>query len=101
MSKGFALIVSSLHHYLAGHLRMNRTEVRVGARLGEGERELFVGIHYFGLEDTVCADCCMGDVISISPRYGSPNRNGQRRRSEAEVVDLDRRAFGFRLSSCY
>src|SRR6516225_25265 len=60
MSKGFALIVSSLHHDPSGHLRVNRAKVRITSRLAEGERELLIGVEYFGLEHTLGADNLWG-----------------------------------------
>src|SRR5216684_2663966 len=50
MSKGCKVAPHSLHDDFAGHLRMNRTEVRISSRFAEGEGELFVRVEHFGLE---------------------------------------------------
>src|SRR6516165_354049 len=98
MSKGFTLIVSSLHHNPSGHLRVNRAKVRITSRLAEGERELLIGVQYFGLERTLRADNRVGDVVTIGPRYCSSHRHRQRSRPETKVVDLHFRRF--RLLLC-
>src|SRR5258708_39779191 len=77
MSKGFALIVPSLHHNLAGHFRANGAKVRITSRLAEGERELLIRVAYLGLERTFRADHRVGNVVSIGPCHGSPYRHCQ------------------------
>src|SRR5215469_7723662 len=93
MSKGFTLIVFSLHHNPSGHFRVNRAKVRITSRLAEGERELLIGVEYFGLEHTLRADNRVGDVVTIGPRYCSSHRHRQRSRPETKVVDLYFRRF--------
>src|SRR6516162_2290267 len=97
MSKGFTLIVSSLHHNFSGHLRVNRAKIRITSCLAEGERELLIGVEYFGLERTLRADNRVGDVVPIGPRYCSSHRHRQRSRSETKVVDLHFRRFRLQL----
>jgi hypothetical protein len=88
MSKGFTLIVPSLHHDFADHLRVNRAGIGEGSRLGKLVRELFVRIHHFGLEGTLSANRRVSDVVSIRPCHGRAHRHRQRSRRKAEVVDL-------------
>src|SRR6266851_7085497 len=80
----------SLDDGLAGHLRVNRAEIRIRSRLAEREGKLFVRIEHFGLERfwIVRADHRMGNIVSIGPRYRGTHGNRQRRRPEAEVIDL-------------
>src|SRR6516162_8139110 len=98
ISKGFTLIVSSLHHNPSGHLRVDRAKVRITSRLAEGERERLIGVEYFGLEHTLGADNGVGDVVTIGPRYCSSHRHRQRSRPEIKVVDLH--FSPFRLLLC-
>src|SRR6516165_9164205 len=98
MSNGFTLIVSSLHHNPSGHLRVNRAKVRITSRLAEGERELLIGVEYFGLEHTLRADHRMGNVVTIGPRNCASHRHRQRPRPETEVVNLHFHRFRLLLS---
>src|SRR5258708_35788149 len=93
MSKGFALIVPSLHHNLAGHFRVNGAKVRITSRLAEGERELLIGVEYFGLEHTLGTDYRVGDVVTIGPRNCGSHRHRKRSRPETKVVNLHFRRF--------
>src|SRR6516162_7392304 len=88
MSNGFALISSSLHYNLAGHLRVNGTEVGKRSGLGKRIRELFVGIQYLGLEHALGADHRVRDVIVVGPDDGRSDRDGQRLGPKTEIVDL-------------
>ena len=58
----------SLHHDLAGHLRMDGAVVGIGSRLGKRVGKLFIRIEHFGLEHTLCADRGMGNVIFVCQR---------------------------------
>src|SRR6516162_2727132 len=72
MSKGFTLIVSSLHHNFSGHLRVNRAKIRITPRPAEGERDLH--IRRFRLQ------LCVGRKMSRSgaqPRHSEPQRHQQ------------------------
>src|SRR5215813_1438727 len=99
MSKGFTLIVPSLRHNLARHLRVNRAKVRIASRLAECEREPLIGVKYFGLEHTLRADHCVGNVVTIGPRNCASHGHRQRFRPETEVVNLHFRGFRFLLSA--
>src|SRR5258708_9610089 len=89
MSNGCKVSPHLLRDDFAGHLRMNRAEVRIRSGLAEGERELFIRVEHFGLERSVRADDRMGNVVAIGPSDRSPHRHCKRSRAEAEVVDLD------------
>src|SRR5258708_27657483 len=80
----------SLDDDLAGHLRVNRAEIRIRSRLAEREGELLVRIEHFGLERLwiVRADHRMGHIVSIRPRHACSHWHRECRRSEAEVIDL-------------
>src|SRR6267154_1694185 len=80
----------SLHDNFGGHLRMNRTEVRISSRPAEGERELFVRVQNLGLERlrVTRANYGVRNVVAIDPRHRRPDRDGQLHRSKTEVVDL-------------
>jgi hypothetical protein len=63
----------SLHHDLAGHFRMDRAVVGIRSCLGKGVRELFVRVHYLGLEFAVRAHRRMRNVIAVCPCvFGRP-----------------------------
>jgi hypothetical protein len=97
MSKGFTLVVPSLHHNLAGHLRVNRAKVRITSRLAECERELLIRVEYFGLEHTLRTDHRVGNVITIGPRNCGSHRHRELHRSETEIVDLHFQRLGLLL----
>src|ERR1700691_758607 len=69
MANGFTLTSLSLHHHGAGHLRVNRTKVRIGSRFREREGELFIRVHYLGLERLriIHADTCMRAIVAFVP----------------------------------
>src|SRR6266851_3574213 len=94
MSNGCKVSPHLLRDDFAGHLRMNRAEVRIRSGLAEGERELFIRVEHFGLERTVRADDRMGNVVAIGPSDRNPHRHCKRSWPEAEVVDLHLRGFG-------
>src|SRR5689334_16456502 len=77
----------------SGHVRMQRAEVLVGARRGEGERELAVGVHHLGAERVRRHDR-VRDVVLIRPGDGRASFDLQLLRPEGEVSDLDRDFFG-------
>src|SRR5260370_29267462 len=99
MSKGCKVFPHSLHDAFAGHLRVNRSEIRIRPSLaeGEGEGELLVRIQHFGFEDPVRAHDCMWNVVAIRPRHACAHRHRECRRSEAEVIDLHFRCRGLFL----
>src|SRR5262249_61911609 len=99
MSKGFTLIVPSLRHNLARHLRVNRAKVRIASRLAECEREPLIGVKYFGLEHTLRADHCVGNVVTIAPRNCASHGHRQRFSPEPEVVNLHFGVFALLLSA--
>src|SRR3984893_19279926 len=57
----------SLHHDLAGHLRVDRAVVGIRSRLGKRVGEFFIRIQHLGLEHTLGADRRMGNVITVCP----------------------------------
>lgn len=69
MSNGLALIARLLYYHGAGHLRVNRTKVRVGSRFREGEGKLLIRIHYLGLERLciIRADHRVRNIVTVSP----------------------------------
>jgi hypothetical protein len=81
--------VHLLDNHFAGHIRMNRTGVRVGAGLADRERKLLARAEHFGLKDTAVADHGMGDVIAVRPGDLRPCLHRKCRRREVEVIDLD------------
>src|SRR5205807_2420678 len=89
----------SLHGDLTGHFRVNRAEVGIGARLGESEREFFVGVQHFGLEGfgIIRAHHRVGNVVMVSPGHGAACRNRYHGGSEAEIVDFHFGVLGFLL----
>ena len=66
---------SSMHHDLAGHLRVDGTIVGIRSRLGECVGESFVRVSYFRLENTVSAHHSVGNVITVDPQDRRPDRN--------------------------
>src|SRR5260370_17417319 len=88
MSNGCTVSPHLLHDDFAGHLRVNRAEIRISSRLAEREGKLFVRIEHFGFEDAVRTDDCVWNIVAIGPRYRCTNRNRQRVRTEAKVIDL-------------
>src|SRR4029077_3521735 len=102
MSNGCKFSPRSLHDDFAGHLRVNRAEVRVSSRFAEGEGELLVRIEYFGFERLriVRANYRVGNIVAIGPRHGCSHRDSGYLRSEAEVIDLDFRGCRLFLRGC-
>src|SRR5580700_1022528 len=90
MSDGWKVAPHSLHDDFAGHLRMNRTEVRISSRFAEREGELFVRVENFGLEGLriIRADHRVRDIVAVYPGNRGADRHCERYWSEAEVVDL-------------
>src|SRR5437763_5638264 len=90
---------SLLDDDLGGHLRVNRAEIGIRSRLGEGKRKFLVGVEHFGLErlGVVRAGHGVRDIVAIRPSHRGSHRNGQRGRTEAEIVDLHFGGFGFLL----
>src|SRR5580700_441673 len=88
MSNGCKVAPHSLHDDFAGHLRMNRTEVRISSRLAEGEGELFIRIHHLGLEHLriIRADYRVRDIIAVGPGNSRSDSHRERYRSKAEVI---------------
>src|ERR1700675_3967950 len=86
MSKGFTLMVISLHDDLAGHLRVNRAEVGVGSCFAESEGKLFVGIQHFGFEHFVRAHHRVGNIVAVGPSDGSSHRHRQVPRAKAKLL---------------
>ena len=78
-----------LHHQFARHLGVNRTEIRVTARLGWGKGERVIGVEHFRLETPILADHGMRNVIRVSPRDLRSRFHGQDWRSETEVINPD------------
>src|ERR1700760_991779 len=74
------------HDDLAGHVRMQATEVAVLAGLGEGEGELLVGVEHLRAEGLIVRHDVVGDVVLVHPGDGGPDGDGDRRRAEDEVV---------------
>src|SRR6266700_5857423 len=99
-SKGCKVSSRSLRDDFAGHLRVNRAEVRKSSCLAEGEGKLLVRIEHFGFEDSVRADDRVWNIVAIGPRYGCTDRDRQGPRAEAEVIDLYLRGFRLLLRAC-
>src|SRR6267142_534838 len=97
-SKGCKISPRSLHDDFAGHLRVNRAEVGISSRFGESEGKLLVRIEHLGFENAVRADYRMWNVVAIGPGNCGADRNGQRRRPEAEIINLYFSGFRFLLS---
>ena len=68
---------------------MNRTEVRISAGLIRRKRELLAGSKHFGLECRAVVDHGMGMSSPLCPGDLRPGLHRDRRRREAEVIDLD------------
>src|SRR5579863_1956252 len=77
MSNGCKVAPHSLRDDFAGHLRMNRAEVRISSRFAEGEGELFIGVKHFGLERLriIRADYRVRDIVAVDPRHRGPDRH--------------------------
>src|SRR5215471_4544691 len=92
----------SLHHDFAGHLRVNRTEVRISSCFTEREGELLVCIQHFGLKRLwlIRAHHRVGDIVSVDPRHRGSSRYRQGRRPEAEIVDFHFRSRSLLLCTC-
>src|ERR1700676_1746215 len=90
MSKGFTLIVPSLHHNLADHLRVDRTEVGKSSGFGERVGELFIRIQYLGLERLriIRADNRMRNVVAIGPGNCGSRRHRERCWPKTEIIDF-------------
>src|ERR1700682_4367373 len=75
MSNGCKVTPHSLHDDFAGHLPMNRAEVRISSRFAEGEGELFVGVEHFGLERLriIRAHYRVRDIVAVGPRNRGPD----------------------------
>ena len=84
--------VFSLHHDLAGHLRVERAVVGKRSRLGKRVGKLFVRIPHLGFEHTVCADHRMGNVITVRPGNCRSDGYRERLRPKTEIVDFHLRA---------
>src|SRR6267154_4740875 len=67
---------SSLRDDFAGHLRMNRAEIRISSRFTEGEGKLFVGVQHFGLERLriIRADDGVRNIVTVDPCNCCPHR---------------------------
>ena len=65
---------------------MNRTKIGIRSRLGKSIGKLLVRIPHLGLEDTVCADDGVGNIITVGPDDRRADRHRQRLRPKAEVV---------------
>ena len=74
---------------------MNRAVVGISARLGKGERELFVRIQHLGLEHSLRADRRVGNVITVRPGHGRADGHRERRWPKHEIIDFHRRAAGW------
>src|ERR1700730_1206952 len=70
------------------HVRMQRTEILIGSRLREGERECLFGIHNLGAERFVAGNDRVGNIVSIGPGECSARSNGDLCRRKAEIVDM-------------
>src|SRR5258708_20283191 len=100
MSNGCKVSPRSLHADLAGHLRVNRTEIRISSRFAEREGKLLVRIERFGLKHSVTADDRMWNIVAIGPRHAGSHRHRESRRAEAEVIDLHLRCCRLLLRAC-
>src|SRR5436190_12866600 len=89
----------SLHYDLAGHLWVNRAEVRIGSGSGESERKFLVRVENFRLEyfGIICADHGVRNIVAVRPGDCGSHGNGQSCRTEAEIIDLHFCSFCFLL----
>src|SRR5260370_8268654 len=90
----------SLHQDFAGHLRVNRAEVRISSRFAKSEGELLIRIEHFGFEDPVRADHRVWNIVAIRPRYGRSHCDRQRSGTEAEVINFHLCRFRLLLRAC-
>src|SRR5260370_16750259 len=87
-SNGCNVSPHSLDDDLAGHLRVNRAEVRISSCLAEREGKLLVRIEHFGLEDALWAHHCVWNVVAVGPRYRLAHRTVQRPPAQPELAFL-------------
>src|SRR5580704_6260034 len=90
LERGFALLARSLHHYGTGHLRVDRTKVRIGSRFREGEGKLLVRVNYLGLERLriIRADNSVRDIVAVGPGNRRSRRHRERHRCKTEIIDF-------------
>src|SRR5580700_4262562 len=77
----------SLHYNLAGHLRMDSAVVRICSRLSEGVGEFLIRIQHLGLEQTLCADRRLRNVVTVGPDNCCSDEYRERLRPENEIID--------------
>src|ERR1700730_303860 len=78
----------SLHHDLAGHLRVDRAVVGIRSRLGKRVGELFIRIHHLRLEHAVCAHRRMRNVVFICPGNCRSDGHREHLRPKNEIIDF-------------
>src|SRR5579862_9678994 len=78
----------SLHDDLAGHFRMDRAEVLVGAGIWKRERKLLVSIKSFRFELVIHAYDGMRHVVLVDPGNLRSCRYRHFHGREAEVIDV-------------
>src|SRR5258708_6495510 len=88
MSNGCKVSSRSLHDDLAGHLRVNRAEIRISPRFAEREGKLLVRIERFGLKHSVTADDRMWNIVAIGPRHAGSHSHREIRPAGAAFIDL-------------
>src|SRR5260370_8315654 len=88
MSNGCKVSSRSLHDDLAGHLRVNRAEIRISPRFAEREGKLLVRIERFGLKHSVTADDRMWNIVAIGPRHAGSHSHRESHRAQADFIHL-------------
>src|ERR1700685_3504574 len=83
----YGFTAGSLHHNLAGHLRMYRAEVLIRPRILKRERKLLVRIKRSRFEFVIDADNGMRHVVLIDPCHLRAHRHLDLHGPAAEIVD--------------
>src|SRR5260370_6646256 len=73
---------------------MQRAEIFVGAGIVEREGKAVVGVERLGFEQASGRGDRVGNVVCVPPSDVGARLHRERRRSEGEMVDLDRRVLG-------
>src|SRR6266567_370668 len=93
-SRGAALALISARLFdddYAVHVRVNRADIFVGARLIENESVFFVTVEALRPEDAWLSKTndVVGLLVLVDPGYRGAHGDRQRRRLEGEVLDVD------------
>jgi hypothetical protein len=76
------------HHDLPRHLRMDAAVIGIRPCLGKRVGEAFVRVHHLGLEQEICTDGGMRNIVVVRPSHGSAGRYRNRLRTKAEILNL-------------